>query len=408
MIPTYGSIPLFVGTQPCSGAAFELVQPAQESAQVTLNNWEIEVIEKSPIVVARGGVDVDYESTFNSGILAAQQGLDLLSLTSRNSLLTKRFADNHLTWWKAHRVTNLRITSTSNMGFSTSATATVTDSHGNERTAASNTQRWHESLRYLRLSQATDDLFDGYRNAYLALESILSSITPQNLNNSGRPIEGEGAWLKRALNTATALVDARIFLPYPIADPADYLFEELYVNVRSAMSHAKSGRRMLLPQNASERHYIVSRLQMLLGLYFELLRVHLGASLRSSGATSHFFHRAFTFIFDDMSAVVSDDDSPMDLSNEVPNPRGGGLFELRSTGAFDASRPNFASRLWTTPTADLPVDLLIRRVVGLKKQSAAVVAVLEAPLSVGSIENLEVLLGGRGINVDQPRAHYPY
>ncbi len=57
---------------------------------------------------------------------------------------------------------------------------------------------WHESLRYFRLSQTTDDLFDAYRNAYLALESILSSIAPQRTDAAGKVNEGESGYLKLA------------------------------------------------------------------------------------------------------------------------------------------------------------------------------------------------------------------
>jgi hypothetical protein len=394
--------------EPCSGAAFELAQAAPQSGRTTINGWEIEVTEGLPIVVARGGSATNYESAFNSGLLATQQGLDLLAFTSAKSLLTKRFADNHLTWWNGMTGTTLRITSHCLLGFSASATGTVTDAHGNVRKTLAPTHRWHESLRYLRLSQATDDLFDGYRNAYLALESILSTISPQRLDTTGRPTEREGAWLRRALSSAVALVDTYTVLPTPISDPASYLFDELYVNARSAMSHAKSGRSVLLPQNASERHSIVDRLQMLLGFCYELVRVHFGMTRRSSGATVHFFQQAFAHMYDNMTAAVSDDNSPLDTSDDVPNPRGGRLHGLKSGGGLDADRPYSASQLWTISVAALPPDLTICRAVGLKNGNATLTTVLEAPLSLGAINDLEVQLGVRGVNVDQPRIHYPH
>jgi hypothetical protein len=37
---------------------------------------------------------------------------------------------------------------------------------------------WHESMRYFRLAQVTDDLFDAYRNLYLALVSLLTKLAP--------------------------------------------------------------------------------------------------------------------------------------------------------------------------------------------------------------------------------------
>lgn len=50
-------------------------------------------------------------------------------------------------------------------------------------------------MRHFRLSQTTSDLFDAFRNLYLALESLLSTIAPMRLHPDGRPAEGEGVWL---------------------------------------------------------------------------------------------------------------------------------------------------------------------------------------------------------------------
>ena len=69
---------------------------------------------------------------------------------------------------------------------------------------------WDESLRYFRLSQATDDLFDAFRNLFLALESILSLKTPQQSEGS------ESKWLRRAWGAARE----RMSSPQVPSDPA--------------------------------------------------------------------------------------------------------------------------------------------------------------------------------------------
>jgi hypothetical protein len=63
---------------------------------------------------------------------------------------------------------------------------------------------WHESLRYFRLSQLTDDRVEAFRNAYLAFESILTLQYPRHVfpprRAGGRArYESEGVWLERAL-----------------------------------------------------------------------------------------------------------------------------------------------------------------------------------------------------------------
>jgi hypothetical protein len=39
---------------------------------------------------------------------------------------------------------------------------------------------WHESLRYYRVSESSTDLHDSFRNLYLALEALLSSVAPRS------------------------------------------------------------------------------------------------------------------------------------------------------------------------------------------------------------------------------------
>src|SRR5664279_4158410 len=89
------------------------------------------------------------------------------------------------------------------MGSDFHADTEVRDAQGNIIPPPPRSTFWHESFRYYRLSQTTDDLFDAYRNVYLALESVLSTISPQKVNAAtGRIAEQEGQWFERALTDA--------------------------------------------------------------------------------------------------------------------------------------------------------------------------------------------------------------
>ena len=123
-------------------------------------------------------------------------------------------------------VCHLRMQHTPQAWVSASATTVVTNPDGTIRQDPPRATKWHESFRYLRLSQATDDLFDAYRNAYLALESILSTITPQKSKGPGKAGESEGQWLKRALTKADTMTDLRSLVPYPVEDPVNYFFDD--------------------------------------------------------------------------------------------------------------------------------------------------------------------------------------
>ena len=58
-------------------------------------------------------------------------------------------------------------------------TATVTDPDGNVVQAQPPpTPLIHEAYRFIRMSRTSDDLYDSYRNLFLAFECLLSDIRP--------------------------------------------------------------------------------------------------------------------------------------------------------------------------------------------------------------------------------------
>lgn len=151
---------------------------------------------------------------------------------------------------------------------------------------------WHESMRYFRMSQTTSDLFDAFRNVYLALESILTTITPVHLKADGHP-EGEGRWLRRALADAAARLQAhnphmtfdRYRSPHApsTANPVDDVYADLWERVRNAVFHAKSGRVFALPQRATDREHIAEALTRFGVLYADLAEPVLNARFLRSG-----------------------------------------------------------------------------------------------------------------------------
>src|SRR5690606_38478118 len=84
---------------------------------------------------------------------------------------------------------------------------------------------WSKPLRYYRLAQLATDLYEAYRNMFLGFESLLHILCP-------RQQESERQWLRRALYAAGELIDLRKFCPEGTTDPAAYLYETQYVNVR--------------------------------------------------------------------------------------------------------------------------------------------------------------------------------
>jgi hypothetical protein len=348
----------------CAGGAFELNKPARESTRVVVDGWEVEVRKGQAAVLVRGGSEVCYEHSYPAALARAQQGLDLMSIRGSNNLAVQAFDTDFLVWWPEARGLVIRICAIASLQIDVSpATLVLKDQDGNVIPPPTQAPLpWHESFRYFRLSQTSDDLFDSYRNAYLALESVLSSIAPQTINTAGRPKEGEAEWFRRALRAAARDVPLDPMVPQGTPDPVGYLFEKLYRDVRSAMSHSKSGRAVLLPRDESERSMVSERLQQLVHLYLKLAESHLGARRLGGGVIAAAFRRPYEQLFASMTAVASDDESPSDQSHEVANSSGGTVCELHPEGDPRSPESFAVTRLWSAPCADLSDLTFVRRV----------------------------------------------
>ena len=202
-----------------SGGIFLLNGKSPESAEKVLaGRWTVEVRAGSRYVLARRDMPLaGYEDARNEAFRAAQQGLDFLAIFRVADLSIKDARDEHLAWWADPAGIVLRHTFT--LPFSVTISSRARD-RGADGAAQIRLQAsrgvWHESLRYFRLAQVTDDLFDAFRNLYLALESILAQIAPQKRN----PPEPEGVWLRRALGEVKNRIDLTPFVPRGTPDPS--------------------------------------------------------------------------------------------------------------------------------------------------------------------------------------------
>lgn len=152
---------------------------------------------------------------------------------------------------------------------------------------------WHPCMRFFRLSQTTTDLFDAFRNLYLAFESILSTVEPVRHRVSGRP-EQEGLWLRRALASAEQrlLAANEAYRLGWFLDPpsdatgeagVDAVMDDLYSGVRTTVFHSKDGREVALPQREPDRPRVAEALSRYSRFFLQLAEVELGARFLSGG-----------------------------------------------------------------------------------------------------------------------------
>lgn len=408
--PRFGGVPLLDSdSDPRSGGAFGLVASPRESQSIGHEGWQVQVAPEFPSVIVRGGTEANYEDALQASLAIAQRGLDLMSVHGANDLVIKGIDEDHLIWWPDVSGLTIRAVSLAPITIDVPPVSVlVTDSQGRPKAQLPPSPPiWHESFRYFRLSQTSDDLFDAYRNAYLALESVLSSIAPQTPNAQGKVSEGEGAWFRRALAAANSLVPLASLVPAGTQDPLKYLFDDLFVDMRSAMSHSKSGRAILLPQDDAERRSVTESLGRLVSLYLKLAEAQLRVRRVGGGMFAGGFKMLFSSALDHMTVWVSADESAFDRSSPPaldPNT----MRELDPSGQAESPRPFVLTRLWTAPAERLAELGFVRSVVGFHDSEAVSKAILDGRLELGTTARLEVSLGLRGTNTRLPKSRYLY
>lgn len=408
MVPTFGGIKLIDDESRIgSGAAFNLDRPSRGDGSVTVGGVRFDVLRNGRVVVARCAGDSSYEGALDSALLHVQEALDLWSFTGVDDLAVTRAYDDHVVWWPTAAGLTVRVVSITPLGIRIRAQATVADSRGNviepERRAP---LAWHPSFRYFRLSQASADLFDSYRNAFLALESLLSSIAPQKVKHDGHA-EGDRAWFRRALSSAASRISLSDVVPEAPADPVDFILQDLYVKTRSATFHAKVGRAALLPRDAGNRAEVTSSLERLVRVYLALAKAHLGAGRPGSSLSTYAFRESSAAVLSDIVTWVSDDESPSDAPDMTVNPGEGDAVRLPTMEAVDTRAAFLTTRLAAGTTADFGTLSFVRRIAGAKPDGTPMLLnVLEERLVLGSATRLEVVFGLRNRN-EGPRVDFP-
>jgi hypothetical protein len=383
------------------GATFALDGKSVIDAVEKVDGWEVELRVGSETVLARGSGARSYDEAVDAALGTANKGLDLLSAHGRADHWIREASDQHIGWWHEGRRSVIRVISAPTRRVTVGA---VTLTGGT--TVPTPAPQWHESLRYFRLSQITDDLFDAYRNQYLALESILDHIAPQLKRPSGAPAEGEGDWFKRALGVAGTTVDLASFVPAGTADPVQTLWNDLYRDRRSALFHAKGSRAYLLPHNSEERLAVMESLRRVTSLYLALIQALLHIRRLGGGIFAGFWKMQIDAIAGRLQVAVTDDLSEFDPDDTVPNPSGGPTVSMKVAPAGEFDRPFERHFLGKLDGRKLRALTQVGRVVSLVDGEPYTGWVPDGDLRVEHVDRFELLLRLRAENVRQPKRRY--
>jgi hypothetical protein len=341
------------------------------------------------VVVAHGRIG-SYDAAIKAAIPRVEEALDKLSIRGIDDVALASADHEHLAWWSTRDGTVLRVVTTS---FQTlpvlHMTATVRDSRGRiVRSPSPPPVPWHPSFRFFRLSQTTADLFDAYRNAYLALESILAERAPQRRRSAGQRGEQEAAWFQRAL-TATG-IDLGRFVPHQRGNQSQVIYDQIYRDVRVRLFHSKPGRDPMLPRDRRTAAIVDRALDLTQRVYLAVVEAQLGVTRSRGGFSSYAARKMSEAVLEPLTFVATSDESRFDpeathvTSNAVP--------VVAVPNASSGSYEGFSARRMAWASADDLSSLpFVRRLIGVDVGGQPVVQCrLEARLEHQGIHRLEV------------------
>jgi hypothetical protein len=319
---------------------------------------EVEVRSGVPAVVVRGISAADHESVMVQGPELANRALDILAMGGVATLALADVWSCHVAWWPASEATVVRIWSSAELTMKVQAAAVVRGQDATVRSPATEiTPEWHASMRYLRMSETTDDLFDAFRNVYLALESLLNRLQPRT------PREREGPWLRRALTWVHETAGLETYLAASAGDPVQATYDELWTEVRNSVFHAKDPLRSFLPQDLARRGQVADAKDRYVRLYLDLAYREFGSRFPAGGVrlSRYAAHVAGNAVTSGCQIAFKADPSRED-------PPGGPSLErqditrLPADPAPDPRGDSFSAVIARTPIRDIPGSAVVGRV----------------------------------------------
>jgi len=267
---TWDGLPLLAP----QGAVLTLGRPSTVTDTLVLGSCRVHLVRDDSKVLAelREAPTSSFEELRFKVFTAVQGALDCLALETIAVLSLDPLPDDEVIWshWEGEwhlRLTVRRVSSLS--GYMTTASRSA---DGKLVPGANYLGPHHASLRYFRLSQLSDDVFDSFRNVYLALELLLSEVIPK----AGLKV---GEWVQSASQAAAER--------YPIADtldctsPEDFantFHDDIYKDVRCRLFHADADRPGLDPGSLSDRRVVIHAYQKVVPVFVALcehmLNVH--------------------------------------------------------------------------------------------------------------------------------------
>jgi len=391
------------GVSMLSGVAFNLV----ESVSVDFTyipegtQWEVEIKSGQSTVVARTAAALDRNDILLAGLEYTQRCLDLLSFERRSHMVLAQPGDTHVLVFVRDGDLVLQHVDISSLAVSVNVEAVVRDKDGNVKIQDPLSSAWTPGLRYYRLSQASRDPYEAYRDLFLGLEALLDAICPKT------PAEREREWLLRAIFEVGNKVDLKQFVPSQTADPPAYIVGTQYDYIRCRLSHAKpsSAEGSLDIPNTEE---VASAYERLLRLWRQIAQDCL--SVRSGGGGG-MTHVGFKIAMDnalsnELSMYFTEDPSPARKGDTEVSPLGKQIYTFRDVAYLSETAPGRVSFVGSQPMSEVSNPPIVHRICAKTQDALMIAGCINEGLEITDVDVFESLQTIRLINRDLPKATF--
>lgn len=383
-----------------SAIALHLTKQCSFSKVEQLEDWEFELSQGSGFLVARRKESLNREASLRDGYEKAERFLDIISFESSETVEIMAPGRSYVLLFERDGRSILERVVTSDNPMSIQLTITQLDSDGQAVPPPPvPPAMWIPALRFYRLSQASRNPYEAYRNLWLGLEALLSVAAPKNRN------EKEGIWLRRSLGQIAGSLNLTHEVPNGV-NLVEYVMQRHYTAMRCNLFHAKIGATFTSPQ--------MPTVEEALDAYAELIRiwraiaVHIGR-LRFVGSgliTYAGYAKTMSSIFSTVSFHATEDNAlPTATDTDVsPNNRMIINFDLSThTGMVAPGRVENLGTIDISSNGRLPIFHRITTSVGDRLYS---VDYIMGGLDVNGVDHFEYRQGWRLLNTGVPRTHF--
>lgn len=383
--------------------AYRLRAPCQVSRSDEIDGWIVESVAGKSTIVARSPQALNRIEAIAAGTENIQRYLDLLSYERFTVSELEGVGAGHVLLYTRGNRRVVEIMATTDLGMGVSVTATTCDHEGNPTpTPPESPAVWTPALRFYRLSQASSDLYEAYRNLWLGLETLLSTISAK------RADESERKWLRRVLVEVAARIDVRPLLP-DSRDLIDYMLADQYERMRCYLFHAKPEDGMAAPTLPNPESLAIAYAQ-LIRIWRDVAHHLIGVRQRGIGIVTYEGFRALLFrpFSTGLNVVYSDARASVGNGDTQINPSGAARIELENVRHQDGAMPGLVSVSATLPMAaqaSLPELWRFGCEIGPEKTLFCVGRV-EGGLGLSGIDQLDIQQIFRLKNASSPKVAF--